>query len=317
MNISLRKIYAPAKGRRKGILTLTSTGKASGAIVVLSKGERNERSYATLIDRNKSLRKYVWSPSTDVIIFHEGNILENHQKFIQGMTSDMPITFVNISRVFTLYHLVNKSICPSTAQSRRFSPGYHSMCYFWFISFQEYLKEYDWLLRIDTDCEVKSESRHIIPPKDKNIYLSSTSWLDLENEKYDTISATKPDGDVVRGMKDLVNKYATRDGLSTRIETWKAPYSNVMYMDLNWVRTTKLLQEFISAVAESDCIFSNRWGDSPLWGAAVRLLNEPYHILPIAYYHGSHHVYVDQYGVLHDRGKKGSWKLWISSFFYN
>ena len=29
------------------------------------------------------------------------------------------------------------------------------MCRFWFIGFLEYLKEYDWMLRLDPDCELE------------------------------------------------------------------------------------------------------------------------------------------------------------------
>jgi len=211
----------------------------------------------------------------------------------------MPLVFINISEVFSKFIYVNNSICPSTKQSRRFNAGYHSMCYFWFIDFFIYLKDYQWLLRIDTDCELVKDSRELIPPKPP-IYFSSSYWMNLEEEKYDTVSATKPDGDVVRGMKSMVKEIAVRHQLlsdnNNTINTWKAPYSNVMYLNLTWARDNHILTDIIHTVDSSQCIYSNRWGDSPLWGAAIRLLNQPYYLLPIAYFHGSHHVLIDNKG---------------------
>ena len=288
--------------------------KPKGAIVVLAKGG-NSKSYKELIFRNIGIRKYAWVAGlSDNIIFHEGNINKNHQSYIQSFTPDMPIKFINISSVFSEYYFVNKTECPSIGQGLKFSSGYRSMCYFWFISFVDYLQEYDWMLRVDSDCELKGNFDSV---EAAACPFSSTLWIDLQNEKYDHVSEGKPDGDVVIGMKDLVTKVASKyHNLRTQIHTWKAPYSNVMYLSLKWLRSCEIVNEFIQEVKRSQCIYSNRWGDSPLWGAAVALAKLNEQLLPLPYYHGSHHVFVDRFGRTHQRSKRGTWSYWMQSMAF-
>lgn len=284
-----------------------------GAIVALVKGGHDKKEYRDVIRRNKSVRKYIWKCcQMDVIIFHEGDLIQEHQAFIQSHTLDMPIIFINISSIFSQFEDVNLTACPSTKQSRRFNSGYHSMCYFWFVAFRKYMKSYDWLFRFDADCEAKEDYSHIIPHRD--VYFSSSIWLDLRTEKYDMISANNPDGQVVLGMKHFINQFIYSynikisenylkknkifDSNSTYLSTWRAPYTNVMYLNLTWLRSHILLNEFINKISESKCIYSNRWGDSPLWGAAVSLAGLDYSRLPVSYYHGSHHLLVKGDGTL-------------------
>eukprot|EP01041_Mallomonas_annulata_P011133 gene11133-23271_t len=291
-----------------------------GAIVMLAKGEQNKNNYKELIKRNQSIRDYIWKCcNTDIIIFHEGNINLQHQQYISSFTPTMPIKFINISVIFSQFKYINKTECPTTKQSRRFNPGYHSMCYFWFISFKQYLRNYDWLFRFDADCQLISNSHNIIPPPaSHNIYFSSSIWLDLQTEKYDMISPTKPDGEVVRGMKTFVQEFSSKMNVhsaTANITTWRAPYTNVMYVNLTWLRSNPIINDFMDAVDASECIYSNRWGDSPLWGAAVVLADQPYHLLPVPYYHGSHHVLVDAAGHVNMQSRF-FFIRWIQSLFW-
>ena len=83
---------------------------------------------------------------------------------------------------------------------------------------------------------------------------------------------------------------------------------------MTWLRTNKIIQSFIKTVDESKCIYSNRWGDSPLWGAAIVLTNQPYTLLPIPYYHGSHHSYVTSNGKIILQSRFYIIR-WFTSFF--
>ena len=71
---------------------------------------------------------------------------------------------------------------------------------------------------------------------------------------------------------------------------WANPYTNVMLVRLSFVHDMRWA---IDAVAESECILSNRWGDLPLWGGTIELAqSKSAHrmnmTLPLNYWHGSH-----------------------------
>ena len=67
---------------------------------------------------------------------------------------------------------------------------------------------------------------------------------------------------------------------------WESPQTSVMLVDVRWARET--LGAFWRAVDETGCVYDNRWGDLPLWGAALALHGERAAILPLSYEHGSH-----------------------------
>ena len=229
----------------------------------------------------------------DVIIYHEGNILESHQIFIQSQTPDMPIQFVNISVVFQDFHVVNNPLCPPSVLSdpKNTPPGYNSMCYFWFVAFRDYLKSYDWMLRFDSDCKLEQDSREAIYSLPDNVHFASTMWQDLSRSKFDRISE-KGEGMVVRGLRNLTITFADKNGLPSNIKSWKAPYTNVMYLNLKWLENNTIINDFTKLVVDSGCIYGNRWGDLPLWGAALVLANEPTMKLKLPYFHGSHNTWV-------------------------
>ena len=281
-----------------------------GAITVLAKVNSAIYSDASklLVQRNKLIRKYLWVPNkADVIVFHDDNMSTAHQEYIQSCTPDMPIYFIDITTVFTAYRRINNPICPTTIESMHYSPGYHSMCYFWFVSFIEFLDNYQWMLRIDDDCHLISDVRHLIPPIHTNIHLAASRWLELDKFNFDTIAKNKQDGVVVKGLKRFLHKYIRKKSLSIDlVHTWVAPYTNVMYLDLQWAREHTLIRDFIRAVDHSGCIYSNRWGDLPLWGAVLVLTQQPVHFLRVPYEHYSHHMTILASGTfqLHPDQKK-------------
>ena len=272
---------------------LANRNSMRGAIVTLARKEQDIYQYQALIKRNKSIRKYLFTCcNMDVIIFHEGDLNLKTQTYISSHTPDMPILFKNVSDVFSQYKRVNNTECPSSLDTLKFHAGYHSMCYFWFIGFRSYLNEYDWMFRIDADCQMQSESRQIIP-RPPDIHFASPHWQDLSADVSDLIARDKPDGFVVKGIKRMVNSYASSTNISGfPIHTWHAPYTNVMYLNLTWLRGNDVIRRFMALVDRSQCIYSNRWGDLPLWGAAIALSQEPQSRLPLSYYHGSHKLVI-------------------------
>lgn len=275
-----------------------------GAVVVLIKGDYT-KIYDMLLRRNKAIEKYLWTDDNnfEMIIFHDKEVSSTDLQYIQSQTPRMPLKFVDVNTVFELYHEVNNPLCPNTVESLRFRPGYFSMCLFWFAYFFEYLDEYDWMLRIDDDCHLISDVKSLIPPPN-DIPFSSTRWIDLATVNYDTLSVTK-EGGVVRGMRALVNQFAKLHNLKSNHVTWTAPYTNVMYVNLNWLRKNSMIQDFIRVVTHSQCIYSNRWGDLPLWGAALLLTDIKPHYLNLPYEHGSHSMTVlGDRVIIHKKKKK-------------
>ena len=282
-----------------------SQNRSLGCIVSLAMGFDDLLLYnETLSARNKSVRDHLYTcveggadkctAVADVIIFHEGNIIQYHQDYIQSFTPDMPIKFVNISSVFQQFHSVNNSICPPSkfSQLSVTSAGYHSMCYFWFLGFMDYVSEYDWMMRIDSDCVLSENSRDSVNNlNNQKVSFAATRWIALDKEKYDTISLTS-EGLVVRGMRVFTENFAVKHGLFQKVKTWKAPYTNVLYINLRHLRRNKIIAEYMKVVKESECIYSNRWGDMPLWGAAIFLSKEPRIKLNMKYFHGSHNSLV-------------------------
>lgn len=276
--------------------------RRNGCIVTLARGYEDVKQYNdTILRRNKSVRDHLYSIEScatgncsavaDMIIFHEGNINKTQQDYIQSGTPDMPIKFVNISAVFQHYHHVSNPICPPSSVSQSFGPGYFSMCYFWFLKFQEYVSQYDWMLRIDADCILQVDSRRNIYYLKKNVHFAAAKWLNLEGEEADNISE-RDGGSVVIGMRNLTQNFAFDHGIYDYIRTWRGPYTNVMYINLEWLRRAQIISKYMSVVEESGCIYGNRWGDLPLWGAAIHIAKEPTRRLNLSYFHGSHDTLV-------------------------
>lgn len=55
-----------------------------------------------------------------------------------------------------------------------------------------------------------------------------------------------------------------------------------------------LILQFMREVDLSNCFYTNRWGDMPVWGAALAIVEQQVEYLPLSYLHGSHNVVVDE-----------------------
>ena len=64
-----------------------------------------------------------------------------------------------------------------------------------------------------------------------------------------------------------------------------------MVINVNYFYNNDLVKDVLSRIYESNCIFSNRWGDLPIWGYILSYLVDKKHYIEdksISYYHGSH-----------------------------
>lgn len=127
-----------------------------------------------------------------------------------------------------------------------------------------------------------------------DVPFSAVDWMDLSGRGFDSVNMRhRFEGTCVKGVGTMVNGFiASRNLTCGRLNTWMGPYSNVYFVNLRWLRQQALILEFMEAVDSTGCIFSNRWGDHVLWGAALAVASVPKFILNMTYYHGSHRVTV-------------------------
>ena len=250
-------------------------------IVVLTRGYNNLNEYKKLIDRNIAIYDKIYSKKNnfDIIIFNEGNINTEQQKYIQSNTPNMPLIFKTVQ--FYNTDIIN-DYCPPILD---FSSGYKNMCYFWSIDYLEYLKEYDFMIRIDEDCVIETLDPNIIDKyKEKNIKFSSAYFQGED------------DPNVTIGMKELVDNFMTKHNLKKIKDELRCPYTNFMIVNIPYFKNNKTIQQLLDEIKKSNCIFSNRWGDLPIFGYILTYLVNPELYIEdksIKYYHDSHKIKIN------------------------
>jgi len=265
------------------------------AISVLTKGYGNVVEYKDLITRNNLIHDNILEKSKlqyDVIIFHEGNIPKEHQDYISN-NSKCALIFRDVkesadgSAFDDTKNKINPTLCPPTELSERFPLGYKHMCHFWSIDFFKYLSDYRYTIRIDEDCYVD------------RINTETIEQVVEEDIKFAVplICNCLDDANVVVGLSTLLSTFLEKNGLKPRVpyDDIRSPMSNFMMLNLDYFRDNTLIQEFLTEVDNSHGIYSNRWGDAPIWGVILFALLEEafYELSDIGYLHGSHNHYVN------------------------
>lgn len=140
--------------------------ESRGIIAVLQKASKTSQ----LQIRNQHLDTLFYREGQvndfDVVIFCEHYVNVAMQEKLQ-QTSKLPLIFVFVDSQLrgsekaylkkkkeSSAMLLMNTMCPSNGGSNYFPFGYKAMCQFWFADFQQYVKEYDWLLRVDDDCDL-------------------------------------------------------------------------------------------------------------------------------------------------------------------
>jgi len=264
--------------------------KIKAAICVLTKGYEDLSGYDELIERNRALFSCVPFDGTvayEMIVFHEGNIPEEHARYIEEKSGNIPLQFISAEKEFKKKpHAGENRYCHETETSKRFGHGYRCMCRFWFFGFIDYLKPYDYAIRVDEDCIVTQFplTAVIKEMQEKNIRYVTPTLRGKDREE------------VVTGLQQFTKDFCKEHNLARRPAFDKNPYTNVFVLDLPFFRNNELFRAFSKAVDETRCIEINRWGDLPLWGAALSIEPEPAIMKVdrrIRYMHGSHNEYVN------------------------
>lgn len=252
----------------------------SNAIVVLTRGYKTIQEYSNLLKRNLSIYEKLYNKDKhDVIIFHEGNITIEQQKQIQNFTPEMPIEF-KIVEFNKNTGLLNNRLCPPTELSNSFSNGYKHMCYFWSIEFLKQLEKYEYIIRIDEDCILKSINPNILDIYKQKGYVFGSPFFQGEDNQNVTV-----------GLDRFFATFLNSINVRPKAKPTRFPYTNIMIINVKFFNTSPVLAKLHEKLIESNCIFSNRWGDMPIWGYILSIFIQPSKYIEdknISYYHESH-----------------------------
>ena len=257
------------------------------AIVVLTRGYTNILQYKTLINRNISISKnlnLLEKETIDILIFHEGNILQHHQLYISRFTPNLKLFFINIKE-----HAFKqeKKYIQVYQPTSTFGLNYRHMCSFWFVDFWNYVEEYNKIIRIDEDCIIDFNISEMFC-----MLQSKVAIYGMWTKDEDFVTSGLNDFTRVflkENIPDLNNHYIIKHNPS-------GPYTNVFCLNLSQLRDNKLIQNYIKEVKLSNCIYKFRWGDLQLWGEVLFYLCDPSSYIKtnkIKYFHGSHKVQIN------------------------
>jgi hypothetical protein len=254
------------------------------AVAVLTRGYQDIRKYNTLIRRNISIAKNLGAlKDTDIVIFHEGNILPQHQEYIAKFTPTLRIIFKCIKEHAFKDEKKDIHVFEPT---RAFGLNYRHMCSFWFVDFWKFVEEYDMILRIDEDCIIDFHIPEI--------------FQNLQNKTAIYGTWTRDQDFVTHGLNQFTQQFIkenTQTSYSIISHTPSGPYTNVIGLNLKHLRENVLLQNYIKKVESLNHIYIFRWGDLPLWGEALFYFCNPNSYLKsdrMKYFHGSHNIYVGE-----------------------
>ena len=232
------------------------------AIVCLTRGYQNIEQYEMLIKRNNALYSF-FGEKYDYLIYHEGNINHLHQMQIRGQ-SDPKLIFKNISDVWT--------------------GGYEGMCRFMSLDIFIQSKEYDYIMRVDEDCELIELSGDPFESVSENVYLKSLYW----GESHSETNATLP-----QKIESLTG--AKREDFYNN----KFPYTNVGISKVDFFLSEPVFS-VLKEIATCKEQRINRWGDLPVHGALLNIFakDKVGQIEGIKYNHLSHGFIVNEKGVV-------------------
>lgn len=254
-------------------------------IAVLTRGYSNLSEYNKLIKRNRHIVNNLNNKSIDILIFHEGNINEEQQLYIQNQTPEINLIFTNILN--NAFKKEKESIQPETPVGNWYI-GYKHMCSFWFLDFWKCVQEYDFLLRIDEDCFINCNVDNILSKLHACNFVCGKVTPDTE--------------EAVVGLNDFTLDFVNKNKRDFHFKNFNnrvvdGPYTNLIGISLNRVRENELFCKYAKEIDGSEMIYKRRWGDLPLWGEVIYYIfgDDTLIIDPdIKYFHESHRIGVNQ-----------------------
>ena len=235
----------------------------------------NLECYEKLINRNISIYEKINKHreiKADLILFHEGNISNFDQNYIQTNSPEI-IKFIDVGQI--LNNIRKNKVDISKTEPERFNLGYRFMCQFNFFHIWRYIEEYSYGLRIDEDIIINDIDPFIFEEMQKTGKIFSTGAL--VPETHELTNQTLP--------QYLENLFGIE---SKEFYNHKFPYTNVSVTNISfWLDND--LQKKLEEISKNPKQIEYRWGDLPILGSILNIYDIQINILKtINYEHLSH-----------------------------
>jgi hypothetical protein len=250
------------------------------AIVCLTRGYPDLQGYDSLVERNRSIYQFVnrhRARQYALIVWHEGNILPEHQRYIAARELNDDLRFVDISEVFRL---------PAGTREATFvedwSVGYRLMCLFHSYYIWQYTTPFDYVMRIDEDCTLTSAG------------FDPIESLSRAGGDFGTVEfMAEPHEPTNRTLAPFARRFAA----ALHPDIPEATIYNQVFPSTNFYVTRTAfwrqleVQRFLYAVTRSRNFVRFRWGDAVVLGIALNMFATPgkvHRISHLGYRHASH-----------------------------
>jgi hypothetical protein len=214
-----------------------------------------------------------------LIIWHQGNIIDEHQRYILARESNASVRFIDVSSVFRLPGDVKENELIES-----WPVGYRLMCRFHTFHIWQYTQQFDYIMRLDEDCSLSSAA---IDP----IQWLSRVGLDFAAARF----GPEPHKLTNRTLAPFVKRCAGNLCPSRRdanLYNQSFPYTNLYVTRTGFWRQAEV-QRFLNAVVRERDFIRMRWGDLPVLGVALNMFARPGKVATIpnlTYRHESHKV---------------------------
>ena len=243
--------------------------------------------------RNEFLAKYLGkfnstltlNRSIDIIFFSE-KIFKSHE--IELCNREFQNLSVTVRHINTKKHEL-----PANMLHRgEYSFGYKAMCKFFSKYIYEELLNYDYFIRLDTDC--------YITELDYNIF----EWAENENITYAYLShGIESHQDTISTMPQYVLNYSRECNLVFNRENYYnygytidvvLHYYNNFHIGKTSFFLRRDVYHFLDSITENKMFFNHRWGDACSQAYAVRFFSQDSDVVKeiknMTYVHGSHRM---------------------------
>lgn len=247
---------------------------------------------------NKSLdllyKNLLRHTSADVIIFHEKDFYE----FIPAIKTEFRIKYIEVdlerrylaeieSQIPKFFPHPTHGNGPIAYGHPGFPRGYRNMCRFFSGEYLNYIGDYKYYLRLDTDSYILTDLGYDI-----------FKWSESKNLTYGYCAqAVQLDNPlVVIGLKEFSVDFVESNNLENyvfihpkSIENGKMYYTNIEIGDVSWFKNSDY-HNYYKAIDENGGIYIHRWGDAPIKYIGVNLFCDPSKIIPLegfVYQHGA------------------------------
>jgi hypothetical protein len=255
------------------------------AIVCLTRGYKDLSRYDALIERNRSIYQIInrhRARQYPLIVWHQGNISSEHQRYIAARELNRDLRFVDVSATFQLPKAVRKQDL-----LENWPLGYRLMCRFHSYCIWQYAARFDYVMRLDEDCTLTSAA--FDPIESLSAAGGDFAAACFVEEAHKLTNQTL--APFAETLADVLRPGICR----ASVYNHKFPYTN-FYVTRTAFWRQPVVQRFLYAVIRNGDCLRFRWGDLPVLGIALNMFATPekvYRVSQIGYRHASHNWTVE------------------------